>query len=460
MNPRIFREYDIRALADIELNNIVVEMIGKAFGTYLLRLKKNSIVMGLDNRLSSPRIFCMLKKGILSTGCNIIEIGETTTPVLSYALFHLNAHASAMVTGSHTPAEYNGIKFQIDKRPLSGKALFHLFEMASEKDFILDTDTGKVSTFNITEDYIRFVESKIFISKSMKVVIDCGNGCAGKYILNILRELGCETIPLYCESDGRFPNHHPDPAVAQNLQDLCNEVRRVNADVGIAFDGDGNRIGVVDEEGIIVSPDILLGLFGREINNNKGTVTIVCDVKVSQGLLDDVERYGGTVKMSQTGYPFILQKIFEVNADIGGELTGHICFNEGTFVFGDAIFVACRLVELLSRTHLHLSELLADFSHYISSPEIRLPCSDQLKFEVVDKISRYFSQRYKYISIDGIRVLFDNGGWALIRASNTEPKISLRIEAKNIVDLLSIRTILISQLQDAGMAAPDFPDLF
>jgi phosphomannomutase/phosphoglucomutase len=457
MKPGIFREYDIRALADKELNNPVVEMVGKAFGTYLLRLKKNSVVMALDNRLSSPRIFQKLKKGILSTGCNVIDVGETTTPVLCYAMFHLNVHAYAMVTGSHTPAEFNGIKFQIDTQPLSGKNLLSLFDIASAKDFILGI--GQVSAFNVTEEYINLVKSKITLARPMKLVVDCGNGCSGKYILNILQELGCEVIPLYCESDGRFPNHHPDPADAKNLRDLCNEVKRVNADAGIAFDGDGNRIGVVDDKGAIVSPDILLGLFGREIKKNKGDVVIVCDVKASQALVDDVNRYGGKVIMSRTGYPFILQKIFELNADIGGELTGHICFNQGTFVFGDAIFVACRLAELLSNTSVHLSELLTGFPLYISSPEIRLPCSDHQKFQVVSKISHYFSQNYKHICVDGIRVLFDTGGWALIRASNTEPKISIRIEAKNKTDLLSIRTLLISQLQEIGVNDLDFPSL-
>lgn len=449
MKSGILRDYDIRALAEEELTSDVVCQIGRAFGTHLIAQGSRRVVLGRDNRLSSERIAKVLSESILSTGCDVIDIGETATPLLCFSIAHLQVDGGAMVTGSHNPPEFNGIKLQVGDRPLYGECLKNLARIIDSGRFA--RGSGSLAATNVIPDYFRKVKERIHVARRLRLVIDCGNGSTCIIAPPLLKELGCEVIPLYCESDGTFPHHHPDPAVATNLKDLTEEVKRTRADIGIAYDGDGNRIGVVDDKGCIVSPDILLGLLARDIISQRGPIKVVCDVKTSQAVVDDVENHGGTVVMCKAGYPFVLEKMFAVGAALAGELPGHICFNEELFAFGDAVYVSCRLIQLLSQTPHTLSELLSDFPSYFSTPEIRIPCPDDRKFQLVQELQRYFGERYRTLNIDGIRVLFDNQSWALVRASNTEPALSLRFEARSRSDLESARSIVASQLRTLGV---------
>lgn len=448
MELRIFREYDIRALAEEELTDEVVYQIGRAFGTYLIDQRKSRIALGRDNRLSSERITRILTDGILSTGCNIVNIGETTTPILCFSIAFLRVDGSVMVTGSHNSAEFNGIKLQIGNTPLFGQALKGLSKIIESNHFA--QGKGRLSTQNVVPYYIQRIKERICLKRPLRVVVDCGNGNTGVLAPDLFRELGCDVIALYCDSDGRFPNHLPNPAVSSNLKDLIEEVKRKKADIGVAFDGDGNRIGVVDEMGRIISPDIVLGLLARDVLKQRGAVKVVCDIKASQALVEDVEKHGGTVVVCRTGYPFILEKMFSEKAALAGELTGHICFNEDPFVFGDAIFVSCQIFQLLSRTAAPLSQLFSNFPKYFSTPEFRIPCSDELKFEVVQRLQQYFSERYNALTVDGIKAFFDNQGWVLIRASNTEPVLSVRFEANTQDDLENIKFLVIAQMRNIG----------
>jgi phosphomannomutase/phosphoglucomutase len=453
MNLGIFREYDIRARAEEELTDEIVYQIGSAFGTYLSNQERRHVVLGRDNRLSSERIAGALTDGILSTGCDVIDVGETTTPVLCFSIAYLQVDGGVMVTGSHNPPEFNGIKLQVGERPLYGQTLRNLVQIIESSRFA--QGNGSLSTQDVLPLYFKRVKERIGLQRPLKVVVDCGNGNTSLIAPRLFRDLGCDVIPLYCENDGRFPHHHPDPAVPDNLRDLMEEVKRRRADVGIAYDGDGNRIGVVDDTGCIISPDILLGLLARDILRQRGPVKIVCEVKASQALIEDVEKRGGTVVMCKVGYPFLLETMFTENAALAGELTGHICYNEGLFAFGDAVFVSCRLLELLSRTSRSVSQLLSDFPQYFSTPELRIPCSDDRKLEVVQEVRRYFGKRYKALTIDGIRIFLGNQSWALIRASNTEPVLSVRFEAKTESDLEHVKSIVVSQLRSVGVIGID-----
>lgn len=453
MNLNMFRSYDIRANAEKELTNEAVYQIGKAFGTYLRNNSNSRVVVGRDNRLSSKRITSALIDGILSTGCNVINIGETTTPIFCFSITYFQVDGGAMVTGSHNPPEFNGIKFQVGKNPLYGKTLRNLAQIIEYGVFI--QGNGSLYPKEIVPHYVKRIKELISMQRSIKVVVDCGNGNTGTIAPKLFRDLGCEVIPLYCESDGRFPNHQPDPAVSSNLKDLVEKVLQKGAEIGIGYDGDGNRIGVVDEMGQIISPDILLGLLARDFLKQRGSGKVICDVKASQALLEDVEKHGGTVVMCKTGYPFVFEKMFTENAILAGELSGHICINDNLFAYGDAIFVSCHLLEMLSRTKDSLSQLLADFPKYFSTPEFRIPCSDDQKFQLVEYIKNHFAERYKSLTIDGIRVILGNKSWALIRASNTEPFLSVRFEAKTEKDLINVRSKVVTQLKNIGVINKD-----
>jgi phosphomannomutase / phosphoglucomutase len=452
MNPGIFRDYDIRALAEEDLTDDHVARIGLAFGTHLIQQGKRSVVLGRDNRLSSVRIARTLSDAILSTGCDVIDVGETATPILCFAVIHLRAGAGAMVTGSHNPPEYNGIKLQIGDRPLHGAPLRELAGVAEAGPFA--RGQGRLIPLDVLPDYVARVKERVSLDRPLKVVVDCGNGNTGMIALPLFRDLGCEVVPLYCESDGSFPNHHPDPAVAANLRDLCAEVVRTGADLGVAYDGDGNRLGVVDERGEIVPADIVLGLLAGDVIEREGPVKVVCDVKTSQALMDYVESRGGTVLMCRAGYPFILEMMFREGAAIAGELPGHFCFNDELFAFGDAVYVSCRLAQLLARAGGTLSRLLADFAPYFSTPEHRIACPDARKFAAVEEVRRHFAGRYEMLDIDGVRVSFGRG-WALIRASNTEPALSVRLEAASAEELEAVKATVRLALRRAGVDCGD-----
>ncbi len=428
----IFREYDVRGVVGVELNAGAMETMGRAFGTYVQRRTgRRRIAIGYDARRTSRPFHEATIKGLLATGCEVIDLGQVPTPLVSFAVNHLFVDGAVQVTASHNPAEFNGLKLQVGADPLAGEELQHVERLIARRAFI--GGRGHLTTADIITPYRQCIQQKIRPARPLKVVIDAGNGVSGPLAVQVIRELGCQVIPLYCEPDGSFPNHPPDPADAANLSDLAAAVVEHGADVGVAFDGDGDRIGIVNERGKVVPPDRYLLLYVREALRD-GPAKVVFEVRCSEALFAGVVKYGGIPIMSRCGNTSILPRMRRERAVLGGELSGHVFFNDPPIDFDDALFAACRLIEYIAAADRPLSEMLddtwADLPQYISSPEIRIPCPDFRKFEVVDKVRQAFISRYRVIDLDGARIYFDDESWALIRASNTQPRLSLRFEAR------------------------------
>jgi phosphomannomutase/phosphoglucomutase len=455
MNYKIFRPLDVRALADEELDDETVRQVGRAFGTYMVLEGRPSVVVGRDNRLTSGRIAAALVGGILSAGCDVVDVADTTSPMLSFGISQLGVGGGAMVTGSHNPPEYNGIKLQAGVLPLHGERLQRLVQLIRDGSFA--RGGGRLTRGDLLPAYLQVLRERIPFIGPLKVVVDCGNGNSGMFAPGLFRALGCHTVPLYCEPDGRFPNHHPDPAVPDNLRDLCARVKAEGAHLGVAYDGDANRVGVVDETGRVVSPDIVLGLLAKDIIEQKGPSTVVCEVKTSQALVEYVEGRGGRVVMTRVGYPNVLETMFREGAEVAGELAGHFCFKESPFEYGDAVYVSCRVASILARARTPLSELLADFPRFHSTPEFRIRCGDERKHEVVTLAREHFGKRHDILQIDGLRILFEDGGWALIRASNTEPVLVVRLEARTGEGLRLIMETVMPYLRGLGIRIGDVP---
>lgn len=423
----IFREYDIRGVYGTALTEKVAEEIGKAFGTLMRRSGGKKISLGYDIRLSSPSLREALLSGLLSTGIDVVDVGACPTPVLYFSLFQLEIDGGVMITASHNPAEFNGFKLCRGKGTLFGEEIQQVRMMAESTDF--DRGKGEL-TFerDFLSVYLNYFVKHFGSFKSKKVVIDCGNAAAALIAPQIFERLGCEVIPLYCEPDGRFPNHHPDPTVPENIADLIARVRSERADAGIAFDGDGDRLGAVDENGEIIWGDKLTLLFAADILKRNPGATIISEVKASQVLYDEIARLGGNGIMWKTGHSLIKSKMKETGALLAGEMSGHLFFADRYFGYDDAIYAGCRLVEILMKENRPLSSFFAKLPKTYVTPEIRVDCPDDLKFNVVEQCREYFSKKYKTIDIDGIRILFEDG-WGLIRASNTQPALVLRFEA-------------------------------
>lgn len=445
INPQIFREYDIRGIAGEDLTPGVVEILGRAYGTYLKKQGGINVVVGRDCRLSSEAFRDALIKGILSTGCNVVDVGICPTPLLYFAIIDLKQDGGMMVTGSHNPPDYNGFKLCVGSVTLHGEQIQEIRRICEKAQFA--EGTGLLSHREIIPVYQNWVQSNIRIERSLRVVIDAGNGTGGVVAAPLLRRLGCEVIELYCEMDGRFPNHHPDPTIEANLQDLIARVRQEGADLGIGYDGDADRIGVVDEKGDILWGDMLMILFSREILARKPGAVIISEVKSSQRLFDDIERHGGRPIMWKTGHSLIKQKMKDEKAELAGEMSGHIFFADRFFGHDDAIYASCRLLEILSRTERTLSQLLDDVPKTCVTPEIRIEFPEDKKFEIVRKAQQYFKSRYKVVDIDGARIIF-NDGWGLIRASNTQPVLVLRFEARTKERLEEIRSLVEEKLKE------------
>lgn len=437
----IFRAYDIRGIFGKDLTEGIAEKIGKAFGTYV---GGGDIVVGRDCRLSSPALRDALVMGITSTGCNVIDIGMVPTPVLYFSIMHYNRDGGIMITGSHNAPEYNGFKLSKGFETLYGEEIQELRRIIDSGRYL--EGRGKVTTQETQKDYIAFVKDRIELGKKLKVVMDAGNGMAGPTALKLFRELGCDIIPLYCEPDGNFPNHHPDPTVDAALSDLIKRVKDEQADLGIAYDGDGDRAGFVDDEGKIIRGDMALMLFSREILE-KQKAKIILEVKCSQALVEDIKEHGGTPIMYRTGHSFIKKKMREENALLAGEMSGHFFFRDNYYGYDDAIFAGLRMVQLLSNSGRRLSEIISDIPRYESTPEIRIHCPDDEKFRIVEEIKEKFKRDYDVITVDGARVQFD-GGWGLVRASNTEPALILRFEAKTVENLDRIRGTIEKELRE------------
>lgn len=437
INPLIFREYDIRGVVDRDLTLEIVRRLGQGFGTYMARLGRKRLVVGRDGRLSSKTFGKALMDGLLSTGCDVIDIGLCPTPVYYFSLFHLDQEGGIMVTGSHNPPEFNGLKISVGKSTLFGEEIQHLGKLVQQGEFITGKQ-GALSEKEIIRPYQEYIKKNISLKKKLKVVIDAGNGTAGLVAGSLLRDLGCEVEELYCEVDGHFPNHFPDPTIPENLKDLARRVKESRADAGMGYDGDADRIGVVDEQGNILWGDQLMILFAREILNKKKGATFVAEVKCSQNLYDDIERRGGKAIMWKTGHSLIKEKMKVENAALGGEMSGHIFFADRYFGYDDAIYASCRLLELLSKTEKGLSQLLSDVPKTIITPEIRVACPDEIKFNVVAKVKEELRGEFPIIDVDGVRVKFKEA-WGLVRASNTQPVLVLRFEALNEKRLQEIK---------------------
>jgi phosphomannomutase/phosphoglucomutase len=426
LKSTIFREYDIRGVADTELASADVVDLGRGLGTLLQRRSGPKINLGRDCRLSSPRLHDALLEGLVGSGCDVSDIGVVPTPVLYFSAVHLKADGAVMITGSHNPAEYNGFKTVCGSGTIHGEDIQEVRRIVESCDFA--TGRGQSREVSVTDAYVDAVSSQFRWGRRIKVVFDAGNGTAGPVMHRILERLNCEAGELFFEMDGRFPNHHPDPTVPSNLAQLQQGVKARKADLGIAFDGDSDRIGAVDEHGKVIYGDMLLLIYGREILTRKPGATFIGEVKCSQILYDELKRLGGNPIMYKTGHSLIKAKMKQEHAELAGEMSGHMFFADRYFGYDDALYAACRLMEIVARSGQPLSAQLAGLSETVSTPEIRIDCPDETKFAVVERVARHFSGTHNVIDVDGVRVLFD-GGWGLLRASNTQPVLVMRFEA-------------------------------
>ena len=443
VNPQIFREYDIRGVVGKDLTSKSVTSIGKAIGTYIRREGGKTMILGRDARSSSVEFGNILSQALNSTGCDVIDVGMVPTPVSYFSLHHFNADGGVMITGSHNPPEFNGFKISQGIHSLYGEKVQELMGLVTAHDF--ETGTGITRQQPVLEDYMEKICSILEIPKNIKVVVDGGNGCFGIVGPDLLRKLGQTPIELFSEPDGTFPNHHPDPTVAENLVDLIEKVRSENAELGIGFDGDADRIGVVDEKGNILWGDQLLTIFARDILSRNPGATIVGEVKCSRNLYKDIEKHGGIPVMAAAGHSLIKNKMRETGALLAGEMSGHICFADNYYGFDDAIFAACRILKIVAESSQKVSEMLADLPKTAYTPEIRIDCPDDKKFEIVHELTEIFREQYEVIDIDGVRINFDDG-WALIRASNTQPVLVLRLEAATRERLKELASVIKKQM--------------
>jgi len=440
INESIFREYDIRGIVNDELQDDVVERIASACAAIYVRENKKTIAIGMDGRPSSEHIKNIVSKSLSKYGLNIIDIGLVPTPVLYYEVFKMNLGGGIIITASHNPSEYNGFKILVGKNALFGDQIKEICEIAKSRDFAIEKP-GNVEKKDVTNDYIDYIVNDIKLNRKIKVVVDCGNGTGGITAIPIYKKLGADVIELYSEVDGTFPNHHPDPTKIENLKDLISKVKETNADFGIGLDGDADRIGVVDKYGSILWGDMLMVIFARDILSKKPGEKIISEVKASEVLYSEIKKHGGIPIMWKTGHSLIKKKIFEENAILAGEMSGHIFFNDNRwFGFDDAVYSGARLLEILSNSDKSLTEIVDTIPKMFNTPEIRVDTTEEAKFKIVSDMVNHFKKEYEVIDIDGGRIKFPYG-WALIRASNTQPSLVIRFEADSEEHLKEIEKI-------------------
>jgi phosphomannomutase / phosphoglucomutase len=448
LNPTIFREYDIRGVADTELLSPDVADLGRALGTLLQRQSGPSVNLGRDCRLSSTRLRDALLEGLLDSGCEVTDIGVVPTPLLYFPAVHLEADGAVMITGSHNPSEFNGFKTVCGAGTLHGDAIQDVRRLIEARDFV--HGRGSHRNVDVTDAYLGHIAPQFDFERRVKVVVDAGNGTGGPVMHQLLSHLNVDATELFFPMDGHFPNHHPDPTVPANLQALREAVRTQHADLGIAFDGDADRIGAVDENGEVVYGDMLLLIFGREILTRKPGATFIGEVKCSQVLYDELKRLGGNPIMYKTGHSLIKAKMKQEHAELAGEMSGHMFFADRYLGYDDALYAACRLLEIVARSGQPLSAQLAGLPKMVSTPEIRVDCPDETKFQVVERVAEQFKKTHEVIDVDGVRVLFGQG-WGLLRASNTQPVLVMRFEAPSVELLNAYRAEVESALERAQL---------
>ena len=444
MRREIFREYDIRGIAGKDLTKETVQLLGRGIGTFLQRQGKLRITLGRDCRPSSDPFRDALAAGLTSTGISIIDTGVVPTPILYFSIIHCRSDGGVMITGSHNPSEYNGFKTCIGTDSVYGEQIQDIYRIIESGDFA--TGKGSVSEVDVITPYSKHILKNISLQRPIRVAIDCGNGTGSLVAPYIMEALGADITKLYCEMDGTFPNHHPDPTLEENLSDLQSRVKQDGLELGIAFDGDADRIGVIADNGKIIWGDILLAIFAREILKREPGATFISEVKCSMNLYRDIEKHGGRAIMWKTGHSLIKAKMKEEKALLAGEMSGHMFFADRYFGYDDAVYAACRLLELLSGSEVPLSEIVSDIPPTVVTPEIRIQCDDDKKFGVVEEVKEYFKQHYEVIDVDGARILFPNG-WGLVRASNTQDVLVMRFESDTQENLESIRALVEEQVR-------------
>jgi len=450
----VFRAYDIRGIIGEQLDEDAFYSIGKAISCRLYALNRSTVFLARDGRLTSERLTEALKQGLLESGISVIDLGAVATPVMYYATHVGEVDSGLMVTGSHNPADYNGIKMVMAGTTLANTDIDLLYELNQLGETI--TGQGDYRQLDIMDDYIKRMVIDINVQRPLKVVVDCGNGIAGPIVPQVLRQLGCDVIALYCDVDGRFPNHHPDPTIEANLADLKALVASHQADIGLAFDGDADRLGVVTNQGELIWPDRLMMLYAREVLKQNAGATIVYDVKCSSHLADVIEAAGGVARMCPTGHSLVKKVMKDEHAALAGEMSGHLFFKDRWYGFDDALYSACRLLEIISQSPLPVSAQFAAIPNSINTPEIKIPIDDALKFSFMQRFceqAQFLNARL--IAIDGLRVEFGHG-WGLIRASNTTPCLVARFEAQDLTTLVEIQALFKIQLQiiDKKLAIP------
>ena len=447
MNPSIFREYDIRGIAEKDFDRDFASLLGKVQGTAISAKGGTRVAVGRDCRATSDPYAQAVIEGLAATGLHVYDIGVCPTPLMYFSLFHLDVDGGIQVTASHNPSEYNGFKLCAGKDTLYGDQIQQIRTKMERGEF-QEKAGGKVEHYEIVPPYHKHLLQDVpRLERPLKVVVDAGSGVGGPVAPPIFRQLGCTVWEIACTPDGRFPIHHPDPTVPENLQMLIDKVRAEKADLGIAYDGDADRIGAVDEKGNILWGDELLVLFSRDVLKRNPQAVIISEVKCSQRLYDDIAKHGGKAIMWKAGHSLLKAKMKEMHALLAGEMSGHMFFKERYFGYDDAIYASLRLLEILAKSGQPLSALLADLPKSVSTPELRVDCPDDKKFGIAAKATAYFRQHYDTVDVDGVRIQFPEG-WGLVRASNTQPALVLRFEAPSPAKLNEYRAIVEGKLKE------------
>jgi len=441
----IFREYDIRGVAGTDIDEQLAYRLGKAFAAMLAKDEQRAVSVARDVRLSGEVLQAAVMRGLCDAGQDVIDLGMIPTPLAYYSVFHMHTAGCIMVTASHNPSPDNGFKLMIGQESLHGQDIQELKKLI-QHDVATAPMHGTITSHTIQPDYEDFVASdcalSLPLSNPLKVVIDAGNGPSGMIAAPLYRRMGCDVIELYCQPDGTFPNHHPDPTIEENMRDLADKVRETHADLGIAFDGDGDRIGIIDEQGNIIWADMLLLLLANELLKEHPAATIISEIKSSQHLYSGIHEAGGNAIMWRTGHSLIKAKMKETHALLAGEMSGHIFFADRFYGFDDAVYAGARIIQILTAKKQPLSAFFQHIPHTEVTPEIRIPCPDALKFQCVDDAIQHFtSLNYKVIQIDGMRIEFGDA-WGLLRASNTQAALTLRFEAPSLEHLNKIRQLI------------------